>query len=207
MMQNINLYLPEFRKKVDWLPLPRMAHIAASSLVLLAAISGLALWQNLRLERQLAALELDKNAAAEATAALLERYGAQTEDPLLLADIRKLEATLQSKEALLRFLGARDSGNSTGFSQHLAELSRFHVQGLSLSSVKLGNGGQSIQLAGQVLRTELVPQYLQNLSKGSSFATTRFETLQIRELPAIADSGMPAVWMFQVDSLAPAPER
>lgn len=207
MMQNINLYLPEFRKKTDWLPPLRMAQVAACVAVLLSVISVFEYWQTVGLKRDLAGLEGERAAALAATAALLDRYGAQTEDPVLLADIRVLEAGLQSKEALLQFLGERELGNSSGFSEYLADLSRFHLQGLSLTQVNLANGGRSVQLTGQVLRTALVPRYLQNLSKGSSFASKNFDTLQIREVPVVAGFGMPATWMFQVNSLNESADR
>jgi hypothetical protein len=201
MLQNVNLYLPEFRKKQDWLQVTRMLQLAGLLVAVLTLVSAYGYWQTVRLEAELAELEAARVQAVAATNALIDRYGTQTEDSTLLANIRALEDNVQSKEALLEFLDGRELGNSTGLSEYLADLSRFHIRGLSLTDVNLTRGGRSIQISGQVLQTDLVPLYLQNLSRGSSYASTRFETLQIREVQADVSGSMPTVWQFQVNSL------
>lgn len=206
VVQNINLYLPEFRRKKHWLDARRTLLVGALGIGLLALVSGIEYWQlaQLRAERTMKEQQLQQ--ATLATAALIEEFGVQTEDPVLLADIAKLEADLQSKRALLQFLEGRELGNATGFSEHLADLSRFHVQGLALNAISLTDGGRSVRLAGQVVKAELVPIYLQNLSRGGTYSGTDFEMLQISDAPVLAtganaDSQL-AAWNFQVRSLS-----
>ncbi len=206
-MQNVNLYLPEFRKKKHWLDAEKMVLVAGAAVLLMVVVSGIEYWQLSQLRADLAAKNQQQQDIAAATVALRDQYGVQTEDPALLENITELEADLNSKEALLTFLEGRDLGNTGGFSEHLADLSRYHVPGLSLSTVKLTDGGDSLELAGQVLRAELVTIYVQELDKGSSYAGMNFEMLQITE-QAVAVSGEaeeatnpPGVWSFQVRSL------
>jgi hypothetical protein len=206
VVQNINLYLPEFRRKKHWLDARRVLALAGASIAVLALVSGVEYWQlsQLRAERALADAQLQQ--AQAATAAVVEEFGVQTEDLSLLDDIRKLEAALQSKQTLLQFLQGRELGNTGGFSEHLADLSRYHIPGLSLKQITLENGGRSVRLAGQVAKADLVPLYLQNLSKGETYAGTDFERLQISDSPVAATGSSlfgPKVsaWNFEVRSL------
>ena len=207
-LQNINLYLPEFRKKKYWLDAEKMAVLAGAAVVVLVITSGYDYIQLVRLRTEGAEKEAQHQEIAAVTAALIDQYGVQTEDPALLANILELEEGLQSKQALLQFMEGRDLGNAEGFSEYLADLSRYHMPGLSLSHVNLTEGGRSVELAGQVLRAELVPLYLQNLSKGNTYTGKNFEMLNIEEESATAgsdaDPAAPAmaVWSFQVLSMS-----
>lgn len=205
VLPNINLYLPEFRKKKQWLDAEKTVLLAAAGVIVLIIASGVEYWELLKLRWELADKEVERQEIATATSDLIDQYGVQTEDPALLANIRELEEDLQSKQALLQFLEGRELGNTEGFSEYLADLSRYHVAGLSLTAVSLANGGRSVVLEGQVLQAELVPIYLQNLSKGRVYAGKNFEMLQIENagIASAAEdgtaSGMP-IWNFQVRS-------
>jgi hypothetical protein len=206
VMQNVNLYLPEFRKKKYWLDAEKMVLVAGASALLLVVVSAVEFWQLMELRAELAGKEQDLQATTTATAALLEQYGVQTEDPALLESIQELEADLQSKQALLQFLEGRELGNADGFSEHLADLSRYHVQGLSLTEISLTDGGRTVELSGQVVRAGLVMTYLTGLSKGGTYAGTDFDRLQIDDEPVTVASeagpaaGNLAVWNFNVRS-------
>lgn len=205
VVQNVNLYLPEFRRKKHWLDAEKMVALTGVALVLLIAASAFDYWQLAQKRAELAETERQQQQARAATTALLEQFGVQTQDASLLARIEEMEANLQSKQTLLQFLEGRQLGNARGFSEHLSDLSRYHVQGLSLSSIKLSEGGASLELAGQMLRAELVPLYLQNLSQGSAFIGKDFEMLNIQDGlngsgPDATIDGRP-VWNFEVRSL------
>lgn len=204
VVQNVNLYLPEFRRKKHWLDARAMLLLAGVSLAVLTIVSGVEYAQlsSLRADRAVAEAQLQQ--AQAVTAALIEEFGVQTEDLALLDDIRDMESELQSKQTLLQFLEGRELGNANGFSEHLADLSRYHVQGLSLNQISLENGGRSVRLVGQVIKADLVPIYLQNLSKGATYAGTNFESLQISDSPVTASGSAGtrlSAWNFEVRSL------
>ncbi|MGV3593465.1 MAG: hypothetical protein ACO1PZ_17410 [Gammaproteobacteria bacterium] len=203
IVQNVNLYLPEFRRRKHWLDAGKMLVLAGATVILLALVSIVEYWQLSRLRAERAVADAQLQQAMDATAALIDEFGVQTEDIALLDNIRDLEAELQSKQALLQFLEGRELGNASGFSEHLADLSRYHVQGLSLTHVNLSEGGRSVMLAGQVVKADLVPIYLQNLSRGATYAGTDFERLQISDSPlrslGVSSSG---TWSFEVHSLS-----
>ena len=206
-MQNVNLYLPEFRKKKHWLDAEKMVLVAGAGIALLIVATVIEYVQLAQLRSDLAFTNQQHAQMVAATAQLLGEYGVQTEDPALLESIEALQEDLQSKQALLQFLEGRELGNAEGFSEHLSDLARYHVQGLALTEFALTDGGSSVELGGQVLKADLVLLYLQNLSKGATYAGTNFETLQISDVP-ISTSGTDesapeqlVVWNFHVRSL------
>jgi hypothetical protein len=208
MLQNVNLYLPEFRRKKHWLDAEKMLLVTGAVAALLVVATAIDYIQLVGLRGDLAEREQQHQQVLAATNTLLDQYGVQTEDPALLENIRELERDLQSKQALLQFLEGRELGNTEGFSEYLADLARYYVDGMSLTDVTLTNGGRSLALEGQVSKAELVTLYLQNLNKGRSFAGKSFDALQIDQDEIVVAStveGTPAtelaVWNFQAQTL------
>jgi hypothetical protein len=187
-IQNVNLYLPEFRRKKTWLDAEKTVLIAGAGIVLMVIATGVEYWQLVQLRGDLEAKGQEYEQAAAETADLLAQYGVQTEDPALLENIRELEEDLQSKQALLQFLEGRELGNADGFSEYLSDLSRHHVQGLSVNYVNLTEGGRSVELEGEVLKPELALAFLEELGKGSAYAGMEFEGVHIEDVSLDAGS-------------------
>ena len=209
VIQNVNLYLPEFRKKKVWLDAEKTVLIAGAGIVLMVIVTGVEYWQLVSLRGDLAATEQEHDQAVAETSELLADFGVQTEDPALLENIRELEAYYQSKQALLQFLEGRELGNAEGFSEYLADLSRHHVQGLSLNYVSLTEGGRAVELEGEVLKPGLALAFLEELGKGSAYAGMEFEGLKIEAVPievgsADSEAPAPAVSAWTVRSLKQA---
>lgn len=200
MKQSINLYLPEFRKEKDWLDALRMVQVLGVSVLVVALVTGFQYWQSEELNKELAVIDQQLQVAVNETAALRASFGAQSEDPVLLQAIADAEESLQIKQVILKFMTGREMGNSEGFSEYMADLARYHTQGLSLTNINLSKGGTAVTLAGQVLRTELVPLYLQNLSQGQSFDGKEFYTLQIKEELKKDQTDNATSWMFAVST-------
>lgn len=181
MIQQVNLYLPEFRKEKDWLVVDNMLRFCVVLVVVLIGISGLEYWGSNSLESELEAKRLEREEAISRTNALIDNFGEQSADQNLAETVRQLEVDLSGKQDLLEFLEGRNLGNTDGFSEYLADLSRYQVPGLRLTAVNLQNGGDAVLLSGEVFRAEYVPLFLQSLSRGQSFLGKSFETLRIEE--------------------------
>lgn len=192
--QQVNLYLPEFRRRMDWLAVEKMASLAGVFILLLAALSGWEYWQLYRVEQELAERSQALTEVVDRTNQLVDNLGVQSEDEDLSARVQRLEETLNSKRTLLEFLQGRELGNAIGFSEYLADLGRYHITGLSLARVELRQGGNIVRLGGQVNRAEYVPLFLQNLSNSRSYSGKSFETLRIEEV----ENGEQEVLEFQV---------
>ena len=195
MRQQVNLFLPEFRRQTDWLDFQRMAWLAGLALLLFVAVSALRGWQLLQLQGELEDRQAALSAAVDETTALVQRYGVQTEDQALADSVRQLEETLQGKKVLLDFLAGRELGNTAGFSGHLADLSRYLVPGLRLTAIELRRGGGSVLLSGQVSHAANVTLFLRNLSQSPAYAGKSFDALRIED----ADEGRGAAGLHVFD--------
>ena len=125
----------------------------------LVVVTGVELFFSYQLDNAIADTQVELEAARAETNALIERYGDQNEDQALVEEVRQLEENLREKQEFLSFLEGRDIGNTGGFSEYLADLSRFHIAGLRLTSIRLNNGGSSVLLGGEVSQAENVPLY------------------------------------------------
>lgn len=179
MTQQINLYLPEFRKEKDLLSFANMVAAVIALVIILALVSGARYYGSYQLGQAIAEKQRLLQEARERTNELADSFGSQNEDSQLANEVRQLEENLQGKRTLLNFLDGRDIGNVDGFSEYLADLSRFHIDGLRLTRINLRGGGQNVFLSGEVARAENVPLYLQNLRNGASYNGKNFETLRI----------------------------
>lgn len=179
MTQQINLYLPEFRTKKDVLTFDNMVLGVVALVAILAVLSAMELWDTYRLGRELEQRRQDLAQLTAETEQLVRDFGTQSEDPALSRRADELDAEVNSKRTLQRFLSGRTIGSTAGFSEYLSDLARYHLGGLRLTTVILSNGGDMVELRGEVLSPHLVPQYFQSLRQGQSFAGKEFETIRI----------------------------
>jgi hypothetical protein len=200
MKQAVNLYLPEFRKKREWLDALRMVQATGALLLLLAAWVGLESWQLSRDEQVWTEAEAHRVAAENLTAQLRASFGTQAADENLVVQNEQLQSDLKEKRAILTFMEGKDLGQTTGFSDFMADLARYHVQGLSLKSINLSQNGKSVTLDGEVMQAELVPMYLQSLNRGTSFRGLSFHDLVISELALPAESAQQPAFSFKVST-------
>ena len=204
MKQSVNLYLPEFRKRKEWLTSSRMLLIFSAAIGLLVFASGVEIWRYVGKKEELADIQSQHTALVAATENLRSSFGTQLPDEKLQGQIKQLEQALQNKQAILKFMDGKDFGNASGFSEYLADLSRYYMQGLSLTEIKLTEGGRSVTLSGQVTKADVVPLYLQSLSKGKSYTGKNFRTLQINQgknPTGTAKAGIdPRAWLFTVST-------
>ena len=188
MTQQINLYLPEFRTKKDVLTFDNMVLGMLAIAAILVVLTGLELWDSYTLGSELDRRRADLANLQSETEQLVRDFGTQSEDPALIQRADLLEEEVNSKRLLQRFLTGRNIGSTDGFSEYLADLARYHLGGLRLTSVMLMNGGSQVELKGEVLSPHLVPQYFQSLRQGQSFAGKEFETIRIADISAADDA-------------------
>lgn len=182
MTQQINLYLPEFRHKQDPLSFDNMVLGTLGLVAIMIVVTVMELWNSNQLRGELEQHRQSLNMIVADTEQMIRDFGTQSEDPALAQRANELEDEVSSKRTLQRFLTGRNIGSTDGFSEYLADLARYHLGGLRLTSVMLMNGGNQVELKGEVLSPHLVPQYFQSLRQGQSFAGKEFETIRISEM-------------------------
>jgi len=194
LSQQINLYSPLFRKQKKLFTALAMVHALVLVLVAFMILYVYARFQVTTLARQVRATD-------EQVRAGLERVKTMPGAPVALDDkqldarIAELEARLQATQQLLGQAGLARAGS--GYAEPLRALARLRVEGVWLTSVSLLGEPGELSLAGRALRAELVPRYIDRLTRDPALRGRRFATLAIeRDAPAKAGDG----------SAAPPPE-
>jgi len=191
--QQINLYSPLFRRQKKLFTAQAMLHALALVLVALMILYVYARFQVTTLARQ-------ARVSDEQVRAGLERVKGMPGAPVALDDkqldarIAELEARRQAAEQLLAQAGL--SRSSGAYAEPLRALARQRLEGVWLTSVTLSGESGELSLAGRALRPELVPRYIDRLTRDPAMHGRRFATITIeRDAPA-----------KQAEGAAPPPE-
>jgi hypothetical protein len=182
-MQQINLYLPEFRPHRDYFS-------AENSAIFLLLLLGLMIFLQVHrggqlktLEAQVIALETQQQTLKEQADALKKRP-APGHSAALEQEISQTREAIRNREAIAELIGGQTLGNQSGFSRQLLALGEQRVEGISLQSFGLQRGGTFARLEGISIKAESVPLYVVRLQSDPSFANTRFGFLSLRNTDA-----------------------
>jgi Tfp pilus assembly protein PilN len=191
LSQQINLYSPLFRKQKKLFTAQAMLHALALVLVALMILYVYARFQVTTLARQATGFDEQVRAGLERVKTMPGAPVAADEKQLD-ARIAELQARLQGAEQLLGQAGL--SHASSGYAEPLRALARQRLEGVWLTSVTLAGDAGELSLSGRALRTELVPRYIDRLTRDPALRGRRFATLAIeRDPPAkSADASAPS---------------
>lgn len=168
MNQQINLYLPEFKVKKDSLTALLMGQILCGVIAVMVITSGYQAFSRWQLSGELEQLRMALQEETRKTEELDELLAQRSQNEELDARLAAAEARLDSRRQIRDFLSETQLGNVVGFSEYFKDLSRASIDGMSLSEFGFGNGGRVVRIAGQVLDSAMVPQYVNNLEGGKS---------------------------------------
>jgi Tfp pilus assembly protein PilN len=178
-MQQINLYLPEFRPKVEMLSAERSATLLAVLLMLLVGLQVFRASEMSAAESVAAELESQQQKLKE-QAAILKKAPKPVKDAALEREIEQLREAIRNREGVAGIIASRSLGNDIGFSHHLVALGQRKVDGVSLEEFSLQAGGAFLRLSGLSQKPELVPLYVSQLQNDDHFKTTKFGYLSLR---------------------------
>lgn len=177
-MQQINLYLPEFRPNREPVRAIHMLWIGLALLVLLIAFSFYSKHQRVLLEQQ---LEQEK-VAQQNLQAQLQTLGAKKpvqSSAELDMKIAQLQKNLQRHLQILSMISHQDLGNDKGFSAQLNALGQASLSSISVETFSLQRGGKYVELSGLTRSADQIPLYMQRLRKAPSFTDVGFGVLSI----------------------------
>jgi hypothetical protein len=186
--QNINLYAPAFRKQRQTVTLNALALCLA--VVLVALFSALAYFRH---EVTTLAEELH---SAEALLKVQQGYAdklqveaaARKKNVQLEAETARLEVELKQARDAMEALKGGVIGTQEGFAEYLRAFSRQSVNGLWLTGLTLGGGGE-IEIRGRALSPDLMPGYIQRLNREKVLAGRSFDRLEIGQPRADTQKG------------------
>ena len=179
-MQQINLYLPEFRPKQKILT----ANIVAiCSLGLFAVLLVVAVLDNLQIksmEQQIVEDESLKKIVKQRVDEMLT-VPRPSDEQRLDRQIVQLREAIRSREQVGRIIEGQSFGNANGFSRAMKSLAKQSLSNIALERIKLSSGGEFVELKGLSTLPESIPQYIQKLQSESSLKNVHYGALSIAE--------------------------
>lgn len=165
MSQQINLYNPLFLKTEKHFSARTMAQALLVVLVAIAAVFVFGLVQTRSTERL--AVQYRDQLAREQTqvTSLVAQANSASRSKALESEVGQLEAQTKLRRATLQALSTGELGNTAGFSEFLAALGRQTLSGVWLTEIRIDDAGNGLVVQGRALRPELLPAYLDRLSR------------------------------------------
>jgi len=181
MSQQINLLTPAFRKARVALSLAVVGKSLALTLVVLGAVQFYLHQEVDGLNQELrSAQALLQTQRAHVTRMAGDRKAALSPDAALSADIAKLEAQLAGAKQHMEALQGGAIGTQRGFSEYMRAFSRQTLNGLWLTGFKISGAGE-LALHGRALEADLIPAYIQRLTREEVLKGRVFSGLELRQ--------------------------
>ena len=175
IQQQINLYQPRFRKQEKVFSAESMLVVLVAAMVVLVGIYGYAKWNVVALANEKVRIQEQQVKEIARLEALAIKYPIKRKSRLIEQQLKDLQSERKAKQYLVDTLSGRSIGNSEGFSSYFAGVARQHLKGMWLHRLELESGGDVIGIYGSTLKPELLPQFLQALSKEDSFIGSKFQ--------------------------------
>jgi hypothetical protein len=188
MRQQINLYQPIFSEERKLLG---GRTVASAFAVLIVALAGFSFYTNVRIGKlgeEVGALRSQQSQQESMLTATGDLQAARAKPVAIEAHIKQLTAAVAERDRALRVLQTGAAGQTAGFAPRLEALARRHVDGLWIDHVTLSGTNGSMSLGGATLNPDIVPVYLDSLSRDSVLTGTRFDEFVIERPAGKADS-------------------
>lgn len=184
-MQTVNLYLPEYRPKREWLSLENSLIGFALFLMAMSALH-LSQSQNLESLNQKVALLQQQEADVKQQAEQLKNKASTSDRKRLQLQVDELRAAIGNRNALKKILSGSSLGNQSGFSEHMYTLGEKRTQDLVLNRFVLTRGGEFVELEGLTRTPSSVPLYVHELQAAPVFLNAKFGFLTIDDVAGLA---------------------
>lgn len=182
MSQQINFYNTKLVKPKDWFSLSTVAIVYVASAGLM-----LVWYQQLNAEAAL------KEQARQTAQIQFEQAQKQLTDAMSATknvvdvkaqevELKALQEKLDSQEKIIAAFEQTRSGKRMHVADYMAGLSHQAVENLWLTGFKLDAFKNYVSLTGRAYKTELVPKYIDALSREPVFRGQLFGGLQIKEI-------------------------
>jgi len=202
MSQQINLFNPVFLTQKKYFSVVTM--LQALGLILLgsAVFYGYAIYQVSQLSRQ--ADEMSKRYATEQARLVnfTNEFALQHSGQMLEDELKQLEAQAKAQDNVLTTLKSGVIGNTEGYSEYMRAFARQSINGLWLTAFDIVGDGTQMSLSGAVVNPQLVPAYIQRLSREKVMHGKTFSTLQMQQPKKDGERLVPRYVEFSLRSTA-----
>lgn len=188
IQQSVNLYQAEFRPKREWMTLLQCGFLLVLFLTGLGAYTWYAQQDQAIYDEQLAELTRQESQLSDQIVSISQAQRKKMGQGIHDEEIALKEADLAARKALLESLVGDVKASTEGFSNYLEALSRQHVTGSWLTGLEIAEGGETLSIEGQVLRSELAPEYMIRLANEPTFMGKGFSVVKITRSPQVDET-------------------
>lgn len=178
-MQQINLYLPEFRPNRQ--PF-RFIHLLLALPVLLIFLAVVSVSTHIK-AKKLQESVFQKEELVKQLSLQLQTIKASKpveNSQSIDVQIAELEQKLQKRKQILSLVTREDFGNMGGFSTYLNGFAEAGLPDIALGSFSLSAGGTYVEFSGDARSASAVPEYIKRLRDQSSFRNARMGVMSIQ---------------------------
>jgi Tfp pilus assembly protein PilN len=177
-MQQINLYLEEFKPKKEWATLEN-GLIVVLIMLLLIGIEVAFKQASVKEESQKVVALDTELASLTASVESLKTKPNTIPTHALEEKIKQARANIEQRQRMTEWFKTQSFGNQTGFSRPLMALGQHLVPGVFLQEFGLQQGGEYVWMKGISERTEDVPLYVSRLQQDEQFKSSKFGRMVI----------------------------
>lgn len=163
MSQQINLFSPVFLRQEKYFSARTMGQAFALILFALVAVYGFARYQNVALEKSAESIRAQLAHEREQLTAMVAKSSTQ-QSALLVSEVARLVARRDTQREILASLGSGEYGSEAGFSPVFAAFARQTRDGIWLTGITVGPGGNELVVKGRAVHADLMPDYLKGLN-------------------------------------------
>ena len=167
-MQQINLYLDEFKKPKELVTPGLMAQVMAATLALCVVVSCAFLVREWFAVRESVNAQTEVERFTEESRILSGQLAERDQRAQFRLSIAQAEEQLSSSETVRAFLAQLQVDNFEGFSVFMKDLARARQQGLRLTQIEINGGGKELSLRGEASASDLVPKFVKRLAQSES---------------------------------------
>ena len=179
MSQQINLFNPIFLKQKKIFSAAHMAQTLGLVLAGALLLAGYGLYKTSQLEKHAA----NGKAALAARQARLDvvtrEFPPREKSAVLEAEAARMQAELSSLREVQSVLERGDLGNTAGYGEYFRAFARQDLHGVWLTGITIVGAGRDVSVEGRALQPELVPGYLQRLTREAVLQGKAFGSLEI----------------------------
>lgn len=179
MSQQINLFNPIFLKQKK---IFTASHMAQTLGLIVAGALLVAVYGTVKTSQLEQHAQGGKAAAAAAEARLAQvaaEFPPKQRSKDLEAEVTRKQEELKSLHEVQAILERGELGNTAGYSEYFRALTRQSVPGVWLTGLSVVGAGKEVELEGRALQPELVPGYIQRLTREAVLQGKTFGSMEI----------------------------
>ena len=177
--QQVNLFQPIFRKERKLLSFKVLVQASVAVLAVLSLLVGWSLQQTWQMEAELVQLKKKQSQFTNQLTEVSARLANMKTDTAPQLALTGLEKELVARKKVVAALQRVKDSYTKGVSAYLEGFSRQAPKGVWLTGFSVQAGGEGLMIRGSALEAELIPTFLEQLSREEALRGTEFGLLQI----------------------------